>query len=660
MDNLNHILLVYFFYGLSFVFMGALVLLQPSREIRMHLTENLWFLGLFGMLHGLNEWIDMARMFEESYWDVRAFALLQLIGYFLNAMSFLCLFQFAINLLVAERPRFTWMRWMPLAGFGTWLSALFLCGLLGLGVEVALLSLEGWPRYMLGLTGGLLTCYAILTQKDRLAAGTTVRKILICTAVFFGINAFLSLFTASEFSFGDLYGSIKIHLPLTEGMSKSTSLMFFRALCGVVITFTIVQALVMMDVEQNRKLLRQQEELLEANRALQESYDKLRETQEQLVQSEKMSAVGTLVSGIAHEFNNILSGLKGYTQLARASHDMAQIHKDLETIEEAADRTIEITRNLLSWVRPDKQRQDFIDVNVVVAQAVNLVQTTFSKRNIAVTTRLAPVPGMPLGKAEIQDIVMNLIINASHAIDENAEGAIKVSTAVEDGQVVIAVADNGCGIPAENLGKIFLPFFTTKGALGGSETPGTGLGLYVVYGIVRGHGGDIKVESEVGVGTTFKIVLPIPDKIWQEVSAPENPSVDSDTLSLLADLKVLVVEDEQVLRDALVRYLEDKAADVTGASNGREALATARNQPFDIIFLDLLMPGINGLETLRRLKEFVPDTPVVLMTGKLERNIREQVMLRGAADLIRKPFEFQDLAEVVRQVARARVRRSIA
>jgi len=654
MENLNHLLLVYFFYGLSFVFMGGLVLVQPNRDTRLELTENLWFLGLFGVMHGLNEWIDMAVMFEGAYWNARAFMLLQLVGYFLNAMSFLCLFQFAINLLVAERPRFQALRWFPVLGFGCWLASLFVSGIVNQGLANNLLSLAGWPRYMLGLTGGMLTCYAILSQREKLGQ-TTVRKVLICTAVFFGINAFLSLFTASEVSFGGLFGGAHIELPFGD-----TSLVLFRAVCGVVITFTLVQALIIMDVDTNKKLRLQQHELLEANKTLQETITKLKEAQEQLVQSEKMSAVGTLVSGIAHEFNNILSGLKGYTQLARACNDLGQVHRDLETIEEAADRTIEITRNLLSWVRPEKQRKDFIDINTVAAHAVNLVATTFSKRNITVSTRLAPCPGIPMSKAEIQDIVMNLIINASHAIDESKEGHIKVSTGVEDNHVVIAVNDNGCGIPPENLSKIFLPFFTTKGALGGSETPGTGLGLYVVYGIIKNFGGDVKVESEVGVGTTFKICLPIPDAIWQEVSSPENPAVDPEALSLLARLNVLVVEDEQILREALIRYLEDKTARVTAAANGREALAVARGGEFDIVFLDLLMPGINGLETLRRLKEIIPETPVVLMTGKLERNIREQVMLRGAADLIRKPFEFTELTEIVRKVARARVRRSIA
>ncbi|MBM3463248.1 MAG: response regulator [Armatimonadetes bacterium] len=655
MENLNHLLLVYFFYGLSFVFMGALLLLQPRRDQKTDFMENLWFLGIFAVLHGLNEWVDMVNAFEASYWNERAFMLLHLVKSFLNAMSFVCLFQFAIGILTADRARFHWMRWLPLVGFGLWLGSLLLSGLMGKTINESLLSLEGWPRYMLGLTGGLLTCYAFLTQKEKLGS-TTVRKILLCTAVFFGINAFLSVFTASEASFQAAFGRVIDISPF--GLTQS--LVLFRALCAVVITITIVQALVMMDVDQNRKLLAHQQELIEANEQLQETVRKLKETQEQLVQSEKMSAVGTLVSGIAHEFNNILSGLKGYTQLARASKDVTQIQKDLETIEEAADRTIEITRNLLSWVRPEKVRRDVIDINQVITQAVNLVTTTFAKRNITVTTRLAPVPGVAMSKAEIQDIVMNLIINASHAIDESKDGQIKVSSGIDDGKVVISVSDNGCGIPAENLSKIFLPFFTTKGALGGSDTPGTGLGLYVVYGIIKGYNGDVKVDSEVGKGTTFRIILPIPEKIWQDVAAPENPQVDAEALSLLARLNVLVVENEPLLREALVRYLEDKTAEVVAAQNGREALATVRQREFDVIFLDLLMPGINGLETLRRLKEIVPDVPVVLMTGKLERNIREQVMLRGAADLIRKPFEFNELTEIVRRVARGRVRRSIA
>lgn len=686
MENTDHLFLVYFFYGLSFVVLGVLLIAQRplSSVVRGEigskavtavppaLVENLWFLGMFAILHGLNEWIDMSLM-SDSWARLAGF--MQLTSSFLYMMSTLCLLEFAFSLLAANHPHLTWTRWLPLAIFGVWLGLLFLSVLLHWPTPESFLVARGWLRYCLGLMGGLLTGYALLSQREVLASATPdagaqnvsttrrLRMLLVVAAIFFGINAFLSTVMAAESSFlvaGDTPNGLVQHLFGRIGLTSSLAL--FRAVCAVIIGFSVIQALFAIDREQNRLLLRHEAELLDANRRLQESYDRLKETQQQLVQSEKMSAVGTLVSGIAHEFNNILSGLKGYTQLARASNDLEQMHKDLEVIEEAANRTIEITRNLLSWVRPERRREEFIDPNDVIRQAIALVQTTFSKRNIRIETTLDNVPGLPLSKAEVQDIIMNLIINAAHAIDEGTQGLIFVRSHLSDDRrtVELSVEDNGCGIGADDLDKIFLPFFTTKGALGGSDTPGTGLGLYVVYGIIKNAGGDIRVESKVGHGTRFIMRLPVHDRIWQQLSGPENPSVDEETVTLLARMRVLVVDDEKLLRDALVRYLDGRTAEVMGAASGREALKLASKHDFDVIFLDLLMPGINGLETMRRLREIAAHVPVVLMTGKPESNIRDQVMQRGAADLIRKPFEFSELSDIVRKVARAQVRRSIA
>jgi signal transduction histidine kinase/ActR/RegA family two-component response regulator len=688
MESADHLFLVYFFYGLSFLVLGVLLIAQhPQWSVAERigvphpqdpaspgtLVENLWFLGMFAILHGLNEWVDMSLMSDA--WT-RLEGVMQLASSFLYAMSTLCLFEFGISLMTATRKHLAWLRWIPLGVFFFWLITLFLGALLHWEMPNLLLETRGWVRYCFGLAGGLLIGFALLSQRELLASATPegastdrastarrLRKLLIVAAIFFGINAFLSTVMAAESSLVDFSAT---HGPLRDLLLRiglNSPLALFRAACAVVICFSVIQALLAIDREQSRQLLSHQKELEEANERLRLSYEQLKETQQQLVHSEKMSAVGTLVSGIAHEFNNILSGLKGYTQLARSSNDLEQIHRDLEVIEEAANRTIEITSNLLSWVRPERRREEFVDPNEVIRQAISLVQTTFSKRNIKLDVSLDSVSGVPLSKAEVQDIVMNLIINASHAI-EREDGLIRVTCRLSDPHTVeLMVEDNGKGIESELLDKIFLPFFTTKGALGASDTPGTGLGLYVVYGIIRNAGGDIRVESTVGgasSGTRFIITLPAQDRIWQQMTEPENPDVDAEAVALLSKMSVLVVEDELLIRDALRRYLHPRAQHVSAAENGREALKLAADRRFDLIFLDMLMPGINGLETLRRLRELSPDTPVILMTGKPERNIREQVMSRGAADLIRKPFDLTEIAPIVRRVARVPVRRSIA
>lgn len=641
--GLNELLLGYFFYGLSYVFLGALLIFQPRREERRDLSDSLWFLGLFGVLHGLDEWIEM--IIQARSWSPGIDTWLRVASGATNTLALLSLMQFAVNLLVRPRSTLAWLRRVPLVVFSTWLVLLSLGAALGSHASALAVS-EASLRYGLGFAAAVLACYALLTFQPA-DLSPSVRKLLLCSTVFFGINAFLSVTTASQASFADLYGvgNGVSGLPLT--------LVIFRAVCTMLVAVTIVYALMRLDLEQNQLLLRQRDELILAHERLTESFQELQDTQQQLVQSEKMSAVATLVSGIAHEYNNILSGVKGFTQLARMGDDLEQVHRDLEVVEQSADRAIEITRNLQSWVRPEKRPRESVEVNTVVQQAIALVEGTLARGNVTVQTRLGEIPPLLVSKAELQDVILNLLINASHAIDKEKQGLIRVSTAVRGTFAVLEVVDNGCGIPAENLGRIFLPFFTTKGALGTSQTRGTGLGLYVVYGIVQARGGDVRVESEPGVGTTFRIFLPIPDP--QQVQGVTGaPSWEGEAVEVPENLRVLVVDDEPAVRTAATRFLEKGASLVVAATSGDEALQVARGQPFDLVLLDLTMPGLSGMDTLEALKKEHPHLPVLLMTGRLDLDIREQALQRGAANLVRKPFDFQELVETVRRAAGGR------
>ena len=302
-------------------------------------------------------------------------------------------------------------------------------------------------------------------------------------------------------------------------------------------------------------------------------------------------------------------------------------------------------------MRPEQGPREPVDVNVVIQQAITLVEGGLARSEVTIQSRLGEIPLMLLSKTEVQDLVLNLLVNAAHAIAPEKQGLIRVSTSLRGTFVVIEVSDNGCGISKENLGRIFLPFFTTKGALGTSETQGTGLGLYIVYGIVQARGGDVRVESEEGVGSTFRIFLPVPDpdQVRDRVppAAPEGEAGADQ-------LRVLVVDDEHAVRAAAARFLEKEASQVVAAPSGEEALEVARTQPFDLVLLDLSMPGMSGLDTLEALQAAHPSLPVVIMTGLPDVDIREQAARRGAVDLVCKPFDFHDFVDTVRRAVAAR------
>ncbi|NDD27303.1 MAG: response regulator [Proteobacteria bacterium] len=685
MEREDHLFLVYFFYGLSFLVLGVLVLAQNAHHTSEDrddeapttptavLLDNLWFLGMFALLHGLNEWVDMSLMSDA--W-VKIEGAMEVVSSFLYAMSSLCLFEFGISLVTATRPRIQWLRWLPPCAFLLWLTTLLVGAMLHLPLPT--LEARGWVRYCLGLTGGLLTGFALLTQNqlgeapsDRPAdarekqrtglwadggTGERLRKLLVIAAIFFAINAFLSTVLAAESSLGALTEGAGrgVLQGLFHRLGVTSPLTLFRALCAVVISFSLVSALVAIDREQNRRIAANQRELEAAYENLRVSYERLRETQQHLVQSEKMSAVGTLVSGIAHEFNNLLCGLKGYTQLARGSDDLTQIKADLAQIEDTADRAGEITRTLLTWVRPDRRRLETVDPNEVLRNAVALVHTTRAGRNLEIETQFETLPRLPLSKSDMQNVTMSLLLNAIQAIPEEREGRITVRARLrQDQHVELTVVDNGVGIASENLDKIFLPFFTTKGAQGGSTTPGVGLGLYVVYGIVKNAGGEVRVTSEAESGTTLTLILPAGDSPWRDPATSDNPDAD-DVETLLAAMRVLVVEPQRAMREVMLGSLQSRAQEVRGAASGREALEALATSGYDLIFVDTMMPGISGIETMRRIHELDARIPVVMMSPTPDPGTRGDMLERGATGLVRVPFESSELADVVRRADRRR------
>jgi two-component system NtrC family sensor kinase len=237
-------------------------------------------------------------------------------------------------------------------------------------------------------------------------------------------------------------------------------------------------------------------------------FSELRQKQAELIQSSKLAAVGTFAAGIGHEFNNLLGGMLGYAELGRSASDSAEKDQALDVIRQACQRGRSITRGLLTFARRSEHRRDIHHLTDVIAETLTLVEVDLRKLNITLERVIEPTPAILCDSGQIAQVLLNLITNARDAIGQNG-GTITVSLRQCGAYVELGVSDTGEGIPEHVRDRIFEPFVTTKGALGTSNTPGTGLGLSVSYGIVKDHGGDIRFETEIGVGTTMMVRLPI-------------------------------------------------------------------------------------------------------------------------------------------------------
>lgn len=369
----------------------------------------------------------------------------------------------------------------------------------------------------------------------------------------------------------------------------------------------------------------------------------------QLIHSAKMSGVGQLAAGVAHEFNNILSGIIGYTSLALTRGDIESIKKDLRIIEKASDRAVEIVNKLLSFSRQKGEKFQVSQIENVIDDALGLVEHTFDTEGIRILRSYENVPPIRINLGELQQVFLNLAINSRHAMPGG--GAIAISTKLVDDYVRIDFSDTGVGISPENLSRIFEPFFTTK--TGEGPKAGTGLGLSVIYAIVERHGGRIEVSSEVNKGTTFTIFLPnvqsAPKASEQPEAAPgKNPK--GKIIELRRKGNVLIVDDEEFIRDIVKECLTSTGHNVITAGSGEEALDLLKENHFDLLFLDFSMPSKDGLELLREIKAIDRNANVVIISARPEEQLPDELSDEGSYNIIKKPFSVDQIQNAVSRV----------
>jgi PAS domain S-box-containing protein len=387
-----------------------------------------------------------------------------------------------------------------------------------------------------------------------------------------------------------------------------------------------------------------------------ESEDERKKLQDQLLQSQKMEAIGTLAGGIAHDFNNSLQGILGYSQILifekkEGDPDL----KLLKQIEKAAKRSSELTRQLLTFSRKLNSQLRPLDINQEVRQLEQLLGRTIPKM-ISIQTPLADnlkiINGDPV---QIEQMIMNLCINARDAMPDGGKLVIESRNtrldndyckmhfdAVPGEYVMLSISDNGKGMDRQTLEHIFEPFFTTK-----KVGQGTGLGLSMVYGIVKNHGGHINCESKPGNGATFKIYLPVIEET--ENRTPERQTETEQTP--LGNETILLVDDEDYLRDLGQRMLTKFGYSVLTAPDGETALQIYRQQgdQISLVILDLIMPGIGGKNCLDLILKENPSARVIIASGySVDPSTLSELELKSYG-FISKPFELNQMLNIVRR-----------
>src|SRR5438552_2121622 len=374
-------------------------------------------------------------------------------------------------------------------------------------------------------------------------------------------------------------------------------------------------------------------------------------TEHQLQQAEKLSAMGQLVSGVAHEINNPAAIISGFAQTLLLDVVKPEQREMLQMIYDEATRIGRITANLLAFARAGGKQRTLVDLNDIVRRTFALRSYHLATLNITVSLQLdRDDPKIWADASELQQVLLNLLINAEQAlVTVEPPRTITVRSRAGEHEAVLEIADSGPGIPPEIRAKIFDPFFTTK-----AEGVGTGLGLSICYGIAHEHGGRIWLESEPGTGARFFVALPRDPR--HDARAPLEPAAPAPPPTAATDaLTVLVIDDETALRNALLRFLGRRGIRGHGAADGTEALGLLGQRDFDVIISDVRMPGMSGREFLERLRRERPELTarVVFSTGDTFAPETATLIRESGVPTVTKPFDFAALERVVREVAAA-------
>ncbi len=375
----------------------------------------------------------------------------------------------------------------------------------------------------------------------------------------------------------------------------------------------------------------------------------------QLQQAQKMEAIGTLAGGIAHDFNNILFPVSGYTEMLLLDiPDDSPFHHGLSQILAGIKRAGDLVTQILTFSRQKEHELKPLKVEIVVNEALKLIRSSLPS-TIEIIQNVNKDCGLVMADpTQIHQIVMNLCTNAYHAMEEtggkltvNLKGVeletedLKDPSMISGKYVCLTVADTGPGMKQSIIDRIFDPYFTTK-----ENGKGTGLGLAVVHGIVKSHGGHISVYSEPGKGTEFKVHLPVIKK--QE----ETAKVETDAPIQKGDERILLVDDQDMIVQMEKQMLERLGYHVTTRISSVDALEAFRANPnkFDLVITDMTMPNMTGDKLSAEIMKIRSDIPVILCTGFSEMMSKEKAATLGIKGFLMKPIVIKDLSQIIRDV----------
>ncbi len=378
---------------------------------------------------------------------------------------------------------------------------------------------------------------------------------------------------------------------------------------------------------------------------LKKAYVELQQTQDQLIRTEKFRALGELSAGVAHDFNNVLGIILGRAQYLMDLTRDDEILEGLEAIEQAsrdAASTVERIQNYSSL--RTYEEYPIVNVNNIVREVVNITKTRWKQDmelkgiDVKLNINLTEVGPISADTNELREALTNIILNALDAMPKGGE--LDITTGSSDFQTYIKIRDTGVGMDEEAKGKIFDPFFTTKGG------EGTGLGMSVVYGIIKRHNGKIEVESAVGEGTTVTLMFPI--------NLRAKPVEEPVSVESYKKAKILIIDDNLELSKTISNILVREHHKVAYATDGKEGLENFKKNKYDIVFTDIGMPGMSGWEISKLIKKMCPDTDVVFITGWGTQVDKKKMKAAGSDLILSKPFDKRKILSIVNKIMESR------
>ncbi len=377
-------------------------------------------------------------------------------------------------------------------------------------------------------------------------------------------------------------------------------------------------------------------QIRERENELSKAYGELKAAHDLMVQSESLRALGEMASGVAHDFNNMLSVMLGRAQLALGIAKDPRVVRDLRIIEQSAIDGAKTVRRLQDFARVRVDREfEVVELSEVVRDALQMVEPRRLERqeldgiNIEISSKVNKMTPVEGDSAELREVLTNIVLNAMDAMPQG--GKITIRSKTENKSVILSIADTGVGIPDDIKGRLFDPFFTTK------APGGLGMGLSVAYGIINRHGGSISVDSAVGKGTTFHIRLPVATDAGRKLLLPEEPTS-------IKRASILLIEDDPQTNEVLRLMLERLGHEVTGFSSAKRAVETLDKGDYDVVITDMGMQEMSGRDVARAVKEKKPETSVILITGWGTQLDPEELKRVGIDGVISKPFTREALS----------------